>query len=79
MHLYYPEDVLLSVNFKIEFDGEEGGSMGILMSESVLQECIKGPEEPSTSEENTNDIVSDSPDDPVDPEPTQDNQENPEN
>ncbi|MBA94745.1 MAG: hypothetical protein CMP21_03190 [Rickettsiales bacterium] len=51
LHIYYPEDVLLSVNFKIEFDGEEGGSMGILMGESVLKEYIKVPEESSISEE----------------------------
>ncbi|MBI60507.1 hypothetical protein CL657_04755 [bacterium] len=76
LHLYYPEDVLLSVNFKIEFDGEEGGSMGILISEPLLQEYIKGPEEPSTSEENTNAIVPDSSDDTVNPEPTEDSPEN---
>lgn len=51
LHIYYPEDVLLSINFKIEFDGEEGGSMGILMGESVLKEYIKRPEESSISEE----------------------------
>ena len=54
LHIYYPEDVLLSVTFKIEFDGEEGGSMGILMGESALKEYIKGPQESDTSNDISN-------------------------
>tara|TARA_B100000427_G_scaffold170955_1_gene142137 strand:- start:20583 stop:21212 length:630 start_codon:yes stop_codon:yes gene_type:complete len=50
LHIYYPDDVLLSVNFKIEFDGEEGGSMGILMGESVLKEYLKDPEDSKARE-----------------------------
>ena len=70
LHLYYPEDILLSVNFKIEFDGEEGGSMGILMSESILQEYIKGPEKTTLSEEENNPVNKDGSVDPQSAEDT---------
>ena len=78
LHMFYPEDILLLINFKIKFDGEDSGTMGIIINESIIKDYLNPPKNNdnnkahtilTTEDTKTNTSHDDHPDQPSSDEP----------